>query len=117
MRLPVLKRLVTVCLVAVALAGCDEGQEKSLAQCELNALPTYKDGWQTWGPESVGYRRYIDACMKVAGFEHNNRPNRCTVGFFMEHNPYCYSPTANNDFYLIWRIRIYFDGGLIGNYY
>jgi hypothetical protein len=100
------------------LLGCDEGEEHALAQCELSALPTYKDGWQTWGPESVGYRNYIYTCMKVAGFKTNIRPNKCkAVDFFSEHNPYCYSPIDNLP-YLFWRVRItIFDGGLIGQEY
>jgi hypothetical protein len=105
------RSIIAVIGMALLLSGCDEGQEKALAQCELNAPPTYKDGWQTWGPESVGYRNYIDTCMKVAGFAFNLRPNRCVAGFFTEHNSYCYSPTDDIS-YLVWRIRIVFDGGL-----
>jgi hypothetical protein len=103
--------------IAVLLAGCnDEGQEKALAQCEFSALPTYKEGWQTMGPESHKYINYIQACMKGNGFEYNIRPLRCTVGFFTEHNHYCYSPTSEVS-YFFWRVRMQFDGGLIDTRY
>lgn len=109
---------VAALVATLLLSGCDEGEEHALAQCELNALPTYKEGWQTWGPESVGYRNYIYTCMKVAGFDNNIRANKCMAAdFFSERNPYCYSPTGDVT-YFIWRLRIaFFDGGLIGKYY
>ena len=85
--------------IAALLGGCtDEGQEKALAQCEFNALPTYKDG------------------MKANGFVNNIRPHRCTVDLFTDHNPYCYSPTTELS-YFFWRVRIEFEGGLIDTRY
>jgi hypothetical protein len=110
-------KIAVVVGVAILLSGCDEGEEHALVQCELNALPTYKDGWQTVGAKSGGYQNYIYTCMKVAGFDGNIRPNKCGAGFFPEHNPYCYSPIENVS-YLLWRVRItVFEGGLIGQGY
>ena len=108
-----MRKLLLGSAVIFALAGCDEGQESALSQCEFSALSTYKDGWQTWGPESKGYLNYIRTCMKANGFENNVRPHRCTIGFFSEHNSACYSPTGTTS-YFMWRIRVPFDGGLIG---
>jgi hypothetical protein len=97
-----------------ALAACraGSGAQSELDKCELSALSTYKDGWQTWGPDSRGYANYIRGYMKVAGYESTVRPHKCTIGFFMEHNAYCYSPTGDVS-YLIWRIHIVLDGGII----
>ena len=103
--------------IAALLGGCtDEGQEKALAQCEFNALPTYKDGWQTMGAESRNYRNYISTCMKANGFVNNIRPHRCTVDLFTDHNPYCYSPTTELSYFFS-RVRIEFEGGLIDTRY
>jgi hypothetical protein len=108
-------KIAVVVGAAMFLSGCDEGEEHALAQCELSALPTYKDA--TVGLEYVGYRYYISTCMKVAGFKKNSRPNKCTSDSVVEFNPYCYSPIDNLP-YLFWRVRItIFDGGLIGQEY
>jgi hypothetical protein len=109
-------KILAAIIPVLFLSGCDEGQETALNQCELNALSTYKDGYQTWGPDSVGYRNYINTCMKVAGFAPDIRPNRCVVGFFTEHSPYCYSP-SNHVAYFFWIIKTEFEGGLVGKEY
>jgi hypothetical protein len=89
-------------------SGCDEGQDQALAQCELNALSTYKE------PKAAGYGYYISACMRAAGFRWYMGPTKCEATDPLssaERNPYCYSPTGSLS-RLLWRVRIsVFDGG------
>jgi hypothetical protein len=101
-----------ILVAALAVWGCVEDQEQALRKCEFSALSTYKDGWQTWGPESPKYRNYIYTCMRAAGYERNVKANKCPVDIYMEHNPYCYQPTGSIS-YLFWRIELMFDGGSI----
>ena len=106
------KQLLLVLSLSACLAACDEGQEKSLAECKFSALQTYKSGrpehLDEWGP----YYHYLSTCMKTKGFTENATPRLCqatdydlTWGIH-----YCYEP---DDFLsnLVWRIRVTFQGG------
>ena len=106
-------RRFAIALVALSgLVGCYEDQEQALRKCEFSALPQYKDGWQTWGADSSKYRNYIETCMRAAGYEPNIRPNKCAVGFYTEHNAYCYQPTRWLG-RIFWKIEVSLDGGTL----
>jgi hypothetical protein len=89
------------------------GSRTGAEKCEFSALATYKDGWQTWGPESIKYDNYINPCMRVAGYEPNwITAKKCPVSLFPGHNPYCYQPAGSIGAFF-WRIELFFDGGSI----
>jgi hypothetical protein len=70
-------------LLALPLAGfisaCDEGQEKSLAECKLTSLQLYKGGRPAKVFEWGSYYNYLGLCMNTKGFTENAVPHRCNA--------------------------------------
>jgi hypothetical protein len=78
MQKPLLSVLSLLVLsLSAFLAGCDEGQEKSLAECKFSALQIYKSGRPEHLDEWVPYHNYLSTCMKTKCFTENATPRLC----------------------------------------
>jgi hypothetical protein len=106
--------LAGAAVLAYRVFTVPDEKEIALRKCELSSMSNgFPDGWQTWGPDFPRYKAYIETCMGAAGYRTDVVAHHCGVGFFTEHNPWCYSSLGLIDA-AAWRVYVTAHGGSIG---
>ncbi len=82
-----------LCLALVfALTGCQDGRVDQASKCEFEAQKAYPQE-NTSTSSTTG--RFIELCMRSAGYDFDNQNPNCVLPAFEaneQRNPYCYRP-------------------------